>query len=1074
MPTLHDFDMKVLNMMKYTVSQFSLLVLICLGALSMQAQPPAGYYNSAQGLSGTALHQALHDIIDDHVEFPYTDPGTDTWDILQESDKDPNNSSNVMLIYNDTSVNGPQEYNSGNGWSREHVWPQSLLGAKSDTLGSATDVHNLKPADISANSSRGNKEYDNGGSPHGSIPDTYTDTDSWEPRDSVKGDVARIIFYMDVRYEGDKPDEQQLVMDSFTNGGVYTFGNMGTLLQWHEQDPVSNWERNRNDVIYSYQQNRNPFIDHPEWVDSIWGSGAGSTPTQASIGFASATSSVPEGNSGSVVRTIDVTLSNYQGAPVSVEITDAGTGTATNSGSDYNYTTQSLTFSGNGTQTVDITVYGDITAESNETVDLDLAITSGTATTSITGHTFTISDDEAPNAWINEFHYDNDGGDTGEFIEVVIEDATGYNLADFTVTLYNGNGGSSYDSETLNNFTVGTAYGAFTVYTWYPSSIQNGAPDGFSLDYNGTIIQFLSYEGTLQATNGPASGMTSTDIGVSEPSSTQIGESLQLTHSSGGMGISYSDFVWNSPAAETPGTQNTNQVLPEHYSAVGSWYPSAPDATSSSADVYIASGSNALSGDAIIGNLEVDGGASLTLSASTTLTINGDYTNNGTVTVTDGSSVLMDAATSITGDMTVQREGTLYSNVFNYWSSPVNQPDYTSVWGSSYNTNDLYELDATGQWTPITTTQLVNGKGYAMTGLTAGGTNIVSFTGTPNNGTITVPVANGTYQCVGNPYPSAISVVDFINMNHADITGNVWFWHMERSGIYDSLDYAMRNLAGGVRGSRYGNTMPGDYIASGQGFVVKTPGGASSVTFDNTLRVANNNQQFFRSTQDLQRVWLMASYEQSAIWNQLLLAFTPDATDSVDWGYDGAKIKANAAISFYSLIDGEPYAIQSRGELTTAEVAIPLGLDAVKAGEYTIAIDSLDQIDKSVTIHLRNTKTGVLYDLRKGPHTLTVSAANEEVRDYEVVFNADIASSIPTQSPSSATIAQLPYGWQVTGTAGAIIERVQLFDMQGRQVYTGLPFQSQVVVAVPHLAKGMYIMSLTTAQGQSQHKVNWP
>ncbi len=161
------------------------------------------------------------------------------------------------------------------------------------------------------------------------------------------------------------------------------------------------------------------------------------------------------------------------------------------------------------------------------------------------------------NAWINEIHYDNYGTDEGEFIEVVVENAGSYTLSDFVVYLYNGNGGGSYNNKGLDVFTVGNTVGDYTFYYYeYPSNgIQNGAPDGMAFAYQGSVIsgQFLSYEGTFDATDGPASGMTSVDIGVAEPG--EIGESLQLS----GNGTGYSDFIWNDPAVETPGALNNNQ-----------------------------------------------------------------------------------------------------------------------------------------------------------------------------------------------------------------------------------------------------------------------------------------------------------------------------------------------------------------------------------------------------------------------------------------------------------------------------------------------------------------------------------
>ncbi len=167
------------------------------------------------------------------------------------------------------------------------------------------------------------------------------------------------------------------------------------------------------------------------------------------------------------------------------------------------------------------------------------------------------------NAWINEIHYDNASTDENEIIEVVIEDAGSYDLSMFQVDLYNGNNGEVYDTRTLDMYTAGTTSNNFTFYyfnyTAAGGSIQNGSPDGMTLSYNGELIvgQFLSYEGTLVAVNGPALGLTSVDIGVSESSSTPIGESLQLT----GTGTQYDQFAWTGPVTATPGNLNQGQTI---------------------------------------------------------------------------------------------------------------------------------------------------------------------------------------------------------------------------------------------------------------------------------------------------------------------------------------------------------------------------------------------------------------------------------------------------------------------------------------------------------------------------------
>ena len=167
----------------------------------------------------------------------------------------------------------------------------------------------------------------------------------------------------------------------------------------------------------------------------------------------------------------------------------------------------------------------------------------------------------AQNIWLNELHYDNASTDEGEFVEIVLENTGSYTLSDFTITLYNGSYCTTYDVKTLDMFTTGITSENYTLYYYeYPANgIQNGAPDGIAIDYQGTLIpgQFLSYEGTFEAGEGPAVGVTSTDICVIEDGGTQVGESLQLL----GTGAVYSDFTWQDPASETPGALNNGQTI---------------------------------------------------------------------------------------------------------------------------------------------------------------------------------------------------------------------------------------------------------------------------------------------------------------------------------------------------------------------------------------------------------------------------------------------------------------------------------------------------------------------------------
>lgn len=224
------------------------------------------YYAPAIGKSGTILKTTLNDIIDNHTQLSYDG----VWDALRNTDEDPNNTNNVILLYTGRSQGKLTNGGLVNDWNREHVFAKSH-GDFGTTAGAGTDLHHLRPTDVSVNSARGNLDFDMGGTFHSEATLCKYDSDSWEPRDSVKGDIARMLFYMAVRYEGED-GEVNLELNNLTSNTTAPYmGKLSTLLLWNAQDPVDNFEKRRNDIIYNnYQHNRNPFIDHPEWVNMIW------------------------------------------------------------------------------------------------------------------------------------------------------------------------------------------------------------------------------------------------------------------------------------------------------------------------------------------------------------------------------------------------------------------------------------------------------------------------------------------------------------------------------------------------------------------------------------------------------------------------------------------------------------------------------------------------------------------------------------------------------------------------------------------------------------------------------------
>ena len=239
--------------------------------------PYTGYYTDISGF-GMNLKSDLHELLQTTHTTEYSYDAV--WTQLYYTDEDPANSNNVIQIYTGWSV---PKSSSGGGitqWNREHTWSKSH-GDFGERRPAGTDLHHMRPCDSTVNSAKGNKDFDEGGSlytdaspypGYSGNTGNYTSTYSWEPRDAEKGDIARMIMYMALRYEGtDTTYDLELVdyVNSSPNNEPY-YGKLSTLLAWHEEDPPDSWETRRNQRIWERQGNRNPFIDHPEFAYMLW------------------------------------------------------------------------------------------------------------------------------------------------------------------------------------------------------------------------------------------------------------------------------------------------------------------------------------------------------------------------------------------------------------------------------------------------------------------------------------------------------------------------------------------------------------------------------------------------------------------------------------------------------------------------------------------------------------------------------------------------------------------------------------------------------------------------------------
>lgn len=210
-----------------------------------------------------------------HTSFPYTSRATDTWDALEEADADPADPADVWLIYADRSTNGAQEYNSGQGWTREHLWPQSLAQYEADSNDvPATDLHALRAALRSCNSHRSNHVF--GAVPHTDWAPSHVDcpmlmcdpsleSGVCEPHDKIKGEIARALMYMALRYDGHNDVSALSGAENWVDLRLndVAIGGEALLTSWSDAHPPGGAEIARDATIREWQGFGNPFVSDP-------------------------------------------------------------------------------------------------------------------------------------------------------------------------------------------------------------------------------------------------------------------------------------------------------------------------------------------------------------------------------------------------------------------------------------------------------------------------------------------------------------------------------------------------------------------------------------------------------------------------------------------------------------------------------------------------------------------------------------------------------------------------------------------------------------------------------------------
>ena len=488
------------------------------------------------------------------------------------------------------------------------------------------------------------------------------------------------------------------------------------------------------------------------------------------------------------------------------------------------------------------------------------------------------------------------------------------------------------------------------------------------------------------------------------------------------------------------------------------------------------------------GEIVVKNGGRLDVTNQRTLTV----TNNlqveatGIVNITNSSSLLQINNTVNTGKINMQRiTQPMYRYDYTYWNSPVTLASNFTLLSLSPGTlsDKFYRWQPTisngpGNWIqlPPATTNMDPTNGYIVRAPQTFSTSsapidkqlfTATFIGTPNNGNINIPVSKGTLPAlderdklnlIGNPYPSAFDADMFLNTNSALIDATMYFWthnsapstlnsnpfYGSYSSNYSSSDYAIRNYMGGTVASS-GGLPPGQFVAAGSSFFVLSKVASGNVLFNNLMRVANNNNQFYRpsgenvtSTPDTalekHRFWLNMM-DNSSAFSQILIGYASGATLEFDNGYDASRLNSEGT-NFYSVIDNYRLAIQGRPLPFDPSDVIPLGYVTNINTELSIGIDSTDPLFLDYEIFLEDKTLNIIHNLKLAPYYFTSTVGRFD--DRFVLRFTDNALNIDGHLGNSMLTAFVKDQF-LNVKSSESIETITIFDVSGKRITTLRP-----------------------------------
>lgn len=480
-------------------------------------------------------------------------------------------------------------------------------------------------------------------------------------------------------------------------------------------------------------------------------------------------------------------------------------------------------------------------------------------------------------------------------------------------------------------------------------------------------------------------------------------------------------------------------------------------------------------------SLVINSGFELNINDSNYVVVENGITNNGSLNVKNNGSLIQinDTDTNV-GVISYERIANIRQQDYVFWSSPIknfNVADVSPLTPSGkifkWNPTFANPNGALGYWINTPSEIMAEGVGYIVKGPTTFTATPQNYTalfnnGAPNNGLIQVPISRGGYtgsdysgtnsvtitrfddnwNLIGNPYPSSISVMDFLTLNNTKIEGAVRIWthgnlpsssnpnpyYGNYNSNYSVTDFIVHNGTGTVSGPAGFN----GYIAGGQGFMVLMNDGAATtdnVTFNNALRSETYlNNQFYKSNNseiERSRIWLDLSNEDASS-DRTLIGYVTGATNAKDWLFDAfTKVEPNQQ-RIYTFAESDKMIIQGLGLPFSDEDTIPLGVNVPSNGNYTISVHAVDGLFANQDIFVEDTNLGTQAEISLQPYTFYADAG--EINDRFILKFKESALSNDdfTLNPNDIIISGVDQIDVVSKTDN--IKDISVYDVLGRRL----------------------------------------